>query len=140
MICFTKLAALKAPEKQNEKFSKVIFFCRRIRADTVVLSESLEVVLHRLKTSLEGKASLAQVNADRTGVRTHKLGKRRRANTVLVNDVLYVALLQALGKGFELCVCDTLFQVERVSRTASFLSSPLPCIAVGGNRYAEGAS
>ena len=118
MICFTKLAALKAPEKQNEKFSKVIFFCRRIRADTVVLSESLEVVLRRLKTSLEGKASLAQVNADRTGVRAHKLGKSRRPDVVLVDNVLHVALLQALGKCFELCLCDTFFQVERVGRTA----------------------
>lgn len=119
LICFTKLAALKAPEKQNEKFSKVIF-CRHIRADTVVLSESLEVVLRRLKTSLEGKASLAQVNADRTGVRTHKLGKCRRPDAVLVDNVLHVALLQALRKGFELCVGDTLFQVERVGRTAHF--------------------
>ena len=81
------------------------FFCRRIRADTIVLSESLEVVLRRLKTSLEGKASLAQVNADRTGVRAHKLGKSRRPDVVLVDNVLYVALLQALGKCFELCVC-----------------------------------
>lgn len=111
LICFTKLAALKAPEKQNEKFSKVIF-CRRIRADTVVLSESLEVVLRRLKTSLEGKASLAQVNADRTGVRAHKLGERRRPDAVLVDNVLYIALLQALRKGFELCVGDTLFKLS----------------------------
>lgn len=111
MICFTKLAALKAPEKQNEKFSKVIF-CRRIRADTVVLAESLKVVLRRLKTSLEGKASLTQVNADRTGVRAHKLGKRRRADAVLVDNVLYIALLQALGKSLELCVGDTLFRLS----------------------------
>lgn len=120
LICFTKLAALNVPEKQKEKFSKVIFFCRRICADTVVLSESLEVALRRLKTSLEGKASLAQVNADRTGVRAHKLGKCRRPDAVLVDNVLHVALLQALRKGLKLCVCDTLFQVERVSRTAHF--------------------
>lgn len=119
LICFTKLAALKTPEKQNEKFSKAIF-CWRIRADTAVLSESLEVVLRRLKTSFEGKASLAQVNADRTGVRAHKFGKRRRPDVVLVNDVLHIALLQALGKGLELCVGDTLLQIERVGRTTHF--------------------
>jgi len=31
LICFTKLAALKAPEKQNEKFSKVIFLSAHSR-------------------------------------------------------------------------------------------------------------
>lgn len=75
------------------------FFCRRIRADTVVLAESLEVVLCRLKTSLKGKASFAQVNADRTGVRAHKLGKSRRTDAVLVNDVrqpLWLARFLAL--------------------------------------------